>query len=256
MVSVGVLLLVLVTLVFLTPLFAPLPKAALAGVIIVVGVGLLEPAAFRKLAAISRSEAILALLAAGIVVAVGMLAGVVIVAFVSLLLVAQRAARPHTTLLVRVPGTDSYRGLEHTPGGIVEPGILIYRFDAPLFFANADVLRDDLTEAIGAAEPPARWVVLDMEAVSDVDSTATETLLEAVDDMTVRGIGLALARLKAPVAEYLARAGLLDAVGRDRIYLEVDDAVSALRMTIPSVAASTASNGTTGEPSPTAGGGT
>jgi len=162
MASVGVLLLVLVTLLFLTPLFAPLPKAALAGVIIVVGVGLLDPVAFRKLAAISRSEAILAFLAAGIVVTVGMLAGVVIVAFVSLLLVAQRAARPHTTFLVRVPGTDSYRGVEHTPKGIAEPGIIVYRFDAPLFFANADVLHDDLSEAIDAAEPQARWVILDL----------------------------------------------------------------------------------------------
>ena len=227
--SIGVLLLVLVTLLFLTPLFAPLPKAALAGVIIVVAMGLLDPAEFRRLARIARSEAVLAVMATAIVVAVGMLAGVVVVAIVSLLLVAQRAARPRTTLLVRVPGTDSFRGADATPDGVAEPGIILYRFDAPLFFANADVLRDDVSAALAAAEPPARWVVIDLESVSDVDSTGTEMLLELAEDLRARSIGLALARLKGPVAEYLSRAGLLDVVGRERIYLKVDDAVEALR---------------------------
>ncbi|MCJ7712754.1 MAG: sodium-independent anion transporter, partial [Chloroflexi bacterium] len=134
------------------PLFAPLPKAALAGVII----GLLDPAEFRRLARIARSEAVLAVMATAIVVAVGMLAGVVVVAIVSLLVVAQRAARPRTTLLVREPGTDSFRGADSTPDGIAEPGIVLYRFDAPLFFANADVLRDDLSEEVAAADPPGR----------------------------------------------------------------------------------------------------
>ena len=91
------------------------------------------------------------------------------------------------------------------------------------------MLRDDLTDAITAADPPAHWVVLDLESVSDVDSTATETLLELAEDLHARGIGLALARLKGPVSDYLERAGLFDIVGRDRIYLEVDDAVAALR---------------------------
>ena len=238
--SVGVLLLVLVTLLFLTPLFAPLPKAALAGVIIVVALGLLDPAEFRRLARISRSEAVLAVLATAIVVAVGMLAGVVVIAILSLLLVAQRAARPRTTLLLRVPGTDSFRGADATPDGVAEPGIVLYRFDAPLFFANAEVLRDDIlaavAAAVAAADPPARWIVIDMESVSDVDSTATEMLLELTEDMRRSGIGLALARLKGPVAEYLERAGLFDAVGREQVYLEVDDAVAALRMVTPPVA--------------------
>jgi SulP family sulfate permease len=234
--SVGVLLLVLVTLLFLTPLFAPLPKAALAGVIIVVALGLLDPAEFRRLARIARSEAVLAVLATAIVVAVGMLAGVVVVAILSLLLVAQRAARPRTTLLLRVPGTDSFRGADATPDGVAEPAIVLYRFDAPLFFANAEVLRDDILAAVAAADPPARWIVIDMESVSDVDSTATEMLLELAEDMRCRGIGLALARLKGPVAEYLERAGLFDALGRERVYLEVDDAVAALRSVTPPVA--------------------
>ncbi len=244
--SVGVLLLVLVTLLFLTPLFAPLPKAALAGVIIVVAAGLLDPAEFRRLARIARSEAVLAVVATVIVVAVGMLAGVVVVAILSLLLVAQRAARPRTTSLVRVPGTDSFRGADATPDGVAEPGMILYRFDAPLFFANADVLRDDVAAAISAADPAARWVVLDMESVSDIDSTATEMLLELVEDIHARGIGFALARLKRPVADYLQRAGLFEAVGEDRVYREVDDAVAALRILTPRAEGQPSSQGAGG----------
>ncbi len=249
--SVGVLLLVLITLLFLTPLFAPLPKSALAGVIIVVGAGLLDPAAFRLLARFSRSEVVLALLTAAIVVAIGMLAGVVLVAFVSLLLVAQRAARPHTAILVRVPGTDTYRAAEHTPDGVPAPGIIVYRFDAPLFFANADVLRDDITAAMSAADSPTRWVVIDMEGVTDVDATATAMLIEGVEDARARGIGLAMARLKGPVATYLERAGLIDLIGHERVFLEVDDAVTALGGAVPPAAVTSGGGAGSGSsPSP------
>lgn len=228
--------LVVVTLLFLTPLFAPLPKAALAGVIIVVAAGLLEPAAFRRLAAIARSEVLLAVLATVIVVAVGMLAGVLIVAILSLLLVAQRAAQPHRTFLVQVPGTDSYRGADSVPDGAPEPGIVLYRFDAPLFFANAEVFQSDLLDAVADrdADVAVRWVVLDMESVADIDSSGTQMLAELLQDLEGRGVTVAFVRLKTPVAAYLLRAGVGGPDGRTLTYLEVDDAVAAFRAMDPS----------------------
>jgi sulfate permease, SulP family len=231
--SIVAMALVLVTLLFLTPLFAPLPKAALAGVIIVVAAGLLDLGEFRRLAAVARSEAALALLATVIVVAVGMLAGVLVIALLSLLLVAQRAARPRRTFLVRVPGTDSYRAAESAPEGRPEPGMVLYRFDGPLFFANADVFRDDVSEAVAAAAPPARWVVLDMEAVADTDSTATQMLVELLGDLGDRDVTVVFARLRAPVAAYLLRAGIPVSADSERVYLEVDDAVAAFRGLTP-----------------------
>jgi SulP family sulfate permease len=225
--------LVVVTLLFLTWLFAPLPKAALAGVIIVVAAGLLDPGEFRRLARVARSEAALALLATVIVVAVGMLAGVLVIALLSLLLVAQRAARPPRTFLVRVPGTDSYRSADSTPDGRPEPGMVLYRFDGPLFFANADVFRDDVTQAVAPADPPARWVVLDMESIADTDSTATQMLVELLGDLAGRGVTVVFARLKSPVAAYLDRAGIGAAAEPGRVYLEVDDAVAAYRDLAP-----------------------
>jgi SulP family sulfate permease len=227
--NVGVFALVVLTLLFLTPLFAPLPKSALAGVIIVVAFGLLDPAAFRALARVDRREAGLALLAAAIVVAVGMVAGVLVTVVLSLFLVAIRASQPRRTFLARVPGTDSFRGVDSVADGTVVPGLVLYRFDAPLFFANAQLLADDISAAVadGAAPEPVRWVVIDAESIGDVDSTGAAVLADVAEDLRQRGVTLALARLKAPVAAYLARAGVVDKVGADRVYLEVDDAVAA-----------------------------
>jgi sulfate permease, SulP family len=227
--NLGVLLLVILTLLFLTPLFAPLPKAALAGVIIVVAFGLLDPGAFRSLARVDRSELGLAVLTAAIVIVVGMIAGVLVTVVLSLFLAAIRAAQPDRTFLVRVPGTDSFRGVASVADGEAVPGIILYRFDGPLFFANAQLLNDDVEAAITAQadRTPVRWVVLDAESIGDVDSTGAGMLADLADSLKERGITLAFARLKGPVAEYLARAGVMDKVGSAHVFLEVDDAVAA-----------------------------
>ena len=227
--NLGVLVLVILTLLFLTPLFAPLPKSALAGVIIVVAFGLLDPAAFRNLARVDRSEVLLALATAVIVVAVGVIAGVLVTVVLSLFLAAVRAAQPRRTFLVRVPGTDSFRSVDTVSDGIAVPGLVVYRFDGPLFFANAQLLADDIEAATadGAAPDPVRWVVLDAESIADVDSTGAATLAELADGLREREITLALARVKSAVAAYLDRAGVLGKVGAGHVYLEVDDAVAA-----------------------------
>ena len=227
--NVGVLVLVILTLLFLTPLFAPLPKSALAGVIIVVAFGLFEPAAFHVLARVDRRELGLALLTAAIVVAVGMIAGVLVTVVLSLFLVAVRAAQPHRTFLVRVPGTDSFRSVDTVADGTAVPGLVVYRFDGPLVFANAQLLSDDIEAAVAekAAPEPVRWVVIDAESIGDVDSTGAGMLADLADSLRQRGITLALARVKSAVGEYLDRAGVMAKVGAAHVYLETDDAVAA-----------------------------
>jgi len=227
--NIGVLLLVILTLLFLTPLFAPLPKSALAGVIIVVAWGLFEPVAFRELARVDRRELALALLAAAIVVAVGMIAGVLVTILLSLFIVAVRAAQPHRAFLVRVPGTDSFRSVDSVEGGVAVPGLVVYRFDGPLFFANAQLLADDIDAVVakGAGPVPVRWVVIDAESIGDVDSTGAGTLADLADELRERGVTLALARVKAPVVAYLERAGVMEKIGAGHVYIETDDAVAA-----------------------------
>jgi sulfate permease, SulP family len=227
--NVGVLALVILTLLFLTPLFAPLPKSALAGVIIVVAFGLLDPAAFRALARVDRKELGLAVLTAVIVIAVGMIAGVLVTVVLSLFLAAIRAAQPDRTFLVRVPGTDSFRGVDNVADGEAVPGLVVYRFDGPLFFANAGLLSDDIEAAVAPAadRAPVRWVVLDAEAIGDVDSSGAGMLADLADSLQERGVTLALARVKASVNAYLSRAEVIDKVGGAHVFLEVDDAVAA-----------------------------
>ena len=150
------------------------------------------------------------MLATVIVVAVGMLAGVVVVA-IALAAAGRPACRPAaaTTLLVRVPGTDSFRGADATPDGIAEPGIVLYRFDAPLFFANADVFRDDVTEAVAPPTRPRAGSSSTWRSVSDMDSTATEMLLELAEDLAAAASASRSPGSRRPVAAYLERAGAL-----------------------------------------------
>ena len=218
--------LTVVTLLILTPLFAPLPKAALAGVIIVVAAGLLDPGAFRRLAHLDRAEVGLALVAMAIVVAVGMLQGVIVVVVLSLLIVAQRAAEPQTAVLVRNPSTGSFRNADNAPEAAI-PGLVIYRFDAPLFFANATQFSDEILALIDEAETPVRRVVLSAEAITSVDSTAESMLRDLVAELRSRGVTLELARPKKALRDFLDRAGLLDEIGRDHVYPRVSDAVDA-----------------------------
>lgn len=168
------------------------------------------------------------------VLAVGMLAGVLVTVVLSLFLVALRAAQPRRTLLARIPGTDSFRSVDGVADMTEEPGLVIYRFDAPLFFANADLLASDVLAAVAeGAAPPIRWAVIDAEMIGEVDSTGAAMLADLVEDLRRRGITLALARLKAPVADYLSRAGVMEKLGAERVYLEVDDAVDAFRAAAP-----------------------
>ncbi len=215
-----------VTLLVLTPLFAPLPKAALAGVIIVVAAGLLDPGEFRRLAQLDRAEVGLALAATAIVVAVGMLAGVVAVVVLSLLIVAQRAAQPRTAVLVRNPATGGFRSADNAPEESI-PGLVIYRFDAPLFFANASLFADEVLALADEAEPPAQRLVVSAEAITAVDSTAESMLRDLVTQLRDRGVVLELARPKKPLRDFLDRAGLLEEIGPDHIYPRVSDAVDA-----------------------------
>jgi SulP family sulfate permease len=218
--------LTVVTLLILTPLFAPLPKASLAGVIIVVAVGLLDPGAFRRLARLDRAEVGLALVAMAIVVAVGMLQGVIAVVILSLLIVAQRAAQPQTAVLVRNPSTGSFRNADNAPDESI-PGLVIYRFDAPLFFANSTQFSDEIVALVDEAETPVRRVVLSAEAIISVDSTAESMLRDLIDELRSRGVTLELARPKKALRDFLDRAGLLDEIGRDHVYPRVSDAVDA-----------------------------
>lgn len=220
--------LVLVTLLFLTGLFERLPNAVLAGIVIVAGLGLFALDDFTALWRIRRSEFWLGAVTIAAVLVLGMLGGIAFAIGLSLIVALARVVRPHTAELGQVEGTDSFRDIERNPDAHPIAGLLIYRIDDELFFANAAFFVRDVKDRLIGADLPARAIVLDMEGVSDIDTTAVQQLGELLDDLDVADIAVTMARVRQPVFEMLERSGIIDRIGADAIYLEVDDAVDAL----------------------------
>jgi SulP family sulfate permease len=218
--------LVVITLLLLTPLFELLPNVALAA--IVAGIGLLDIRELKRLWRIQKADFILTMVTALAVVVIGMLPGILIAVVLSLLDVARRSSAPHTAILVQVPGTDTFRDIDHVEGGEMVPGLLIYRFDAPLFFANVSVMTDELSDLGAVATPPYEWILIDAESIHDMDTTAVQGLEELIEDLDDAGITLAFARLRNAVRVIMTSAGLIEMIGEENIYLEIDDGVTAL----------------------------
>jgi len=221
--------LVIVTLLVLTPVFELLPNVTLAAIVMVAGIGLFDVKEMKTLWRLQRADFVLMVLTAVGVIAIGMLPGIVIAVVLSLLDVARRSTTPHTAVLVRVPGTDTFRDSDIFGDGGAIPGLLIYRFDAPLFFANVSVMEDQLTSLVKEADPPIEWVLIDAESIPDMDTTALQGLGELLEDLSEAGITVVFARLRQAVRDLLDAAGLIDVIGEDNIYLEVGDGVAAFK---------------------------
>jgi sulfate permease, SulP family len=165
---------------------------------------------------------------AGVLV-VGVLPGIGVGVAVSLLEVLRRALLPPTAVLGRVAGHQTWRATDDTGDGAGEvhpqPGLLVYRFDAPLFFANADVLRNEVLRLVDRADPPVRTVVLDAEGMVDMDVSGAETLDALLDDLEARGTELVLARVRHSLRTTLQRLGVEERLGAANIHLSVRDAV-------------------------------
>ena len=220
---------VVLTLLLLAPALDYLPTAALSGIVIVAGLGLLDVAEFRLLWQYRPTEFWLATLTAAAVLALGMLVGILVAVGLSLLQVILRAASPHTAVLGRLPGTDTFRDVADHPDAETTPGLLVYRFDAPLFFANAGRLRDGILIALDTAEEPGHQVLVDAELVYDIDSTGAQVLLELLDNLDDRGVTLTMARVRSEIRDELDAARITGRLAGTGIYLEVDDGVAAYR---------------------------
>jgi SulP family sulfate permease len=145
---------------------------------------------------------------------------------VSLLEVLRRAVLPATAVLGRVAGRTTWRSADRHEGALTVPGLLVYRFDAPLFFANADVLREQIVRLVGESDPPVRDVVLDAEGIVDMDITGAETLDELLDELDERGVRLVLARVRTSLRTTLRRLGYDERLGPDAFHLHIRDAAA------------------------------
>jgi len=231
MYSLVALSLLLAVMLFAHGLLATFPTAALGAMVVYAAVRLIDIAAFRRLAKFRRSELILALLTAFAVLVFGVLYGVLAAVGLSILDLLRRVARPHDSVLGFVPGVAGMHDIEDYPQAQLEPGLLVYRYDAPLFFANAEDFRTRAMAAVDANPDPVQWFVLNAEANVEVDLTALDAVDQLRQDLTRRGIVFAMARVTWHLREALGAAGLLDTIGEDHIFPTLPTAVQAYRST-------------------------
>ena len=217
---------VLILLLWLPGLFRNLPSSALAAIVIASAVRLVEVRSVLRLARARRSELVISLVAFAGVAVLGVLPGLGIAVAVSLLNFVRRAWMPHSVELVRVDGMKGYHDGERHPEGRQVPGLVLFRFDAPLFFANADVFLERVVDLVDENKDT-RWVVVTAEPVTDVDSTAADMLQRLHDELQRRHVTLAFAELKGHMRDVLDRFRLVDLIGANRFYRTVGEAVKA-----------------------------
>ncbi|GLY99904.1 sodium-independent anion transporter [Actinoplanes sp. NBRC 103695] len=229
--SLFALVFVVAVLLFAGPMLAMFPAAALGGLVIYAAVRLVDVAGFRRLASFRRSELLLALAATAGVVVFDILSGVLLAVGLAVAELLYRVARPHDAVQGFVPGLAGMHDIDDYPAATTVPGLLVYRYDSPLFFANAENFRDRALAAVADQADPVRWFVLNMEANVEVDSTALEALEALRAELTGRGIVFGLARVKQDLREALDAYGLAASIGEDRIFPTLPTAVAAYEST-------------------------
>jgi MFS superfamily sulfate permease-like transporter len=217
---------VAVVLLFLTKPLQYLPNAVLAAVVFLIGVKLIAVAAMREILRLRRDEFVVAVVTAVVVVAVGVEQGIILAIVLSLLLHVKRHYSPVTSVVVLEDG--HMKMVTPAPGVASEPGLLVYRFGAGLFYANAARFADEVDELI-ASEQSTRWFVLAAEAMDDLDFTGGKTLAELVDRLSERGVVTGIAGPTARVRDELARFGITEKIGTDKVFDDVPAAVAAFR---------------------------
>ena len=190
-----------------------LPLSCLGAVVITAALSIAEIRGVRRLYHQRRSEFLVSLVAFLAVAILGVIIGLGVAVGLALLTFIRRAWRPYDATLGRVPGLKGYHDITRHPEARQIPGLVIYRFDAPLFFANAHLFGQEVRKAVERAAPPARWVMVAAEPITDIDTTAGDMLIELEHDLAASGVVLAFAELKDPVKDRLARLGLVDRIG-------------------------------------------
>ncbi|OXY90867.1 sulfate transporter [Streptomyces diastatochromogenes] len=220
---------VLAVLLFLSPLLSRMPAAALGALVVYAAAHMIDVAGFRRLASFRRRELFLALGCLAGVLALDVLYGVLVAVGLSVAELLTRVARPHDAIEGLVPGVAGMHDVDDYPEARTIPGLLVYRYDSPLFFANAEDFRRRALAAVDEQNEPVHWFVLNTEANVEVDITALDAVEELRRELTDRGIVFALARVKQDLLDELEAYGLAKSVGTDRIFPTLPTAVAAYR---------------------------
>jgi high affinity sulfate transporter 1 len=213
-------------LVFAPNLLAHLPSAALAAVVIVSALGLFEIADLGRIYRMQRWEFWLSMVCFAGVAVLGAIPGIGMAVVLAVIEFLWDGWRPHSAVLGRADGVKGYHDITRYPDARRIPGLVLFRWDAPLFFANAELFRARVQAAIAAAPTPTRWLVIAAEPVTSVDVTAADGLEDLRKSLKDQGISLIFAELKDPVKDKLKRFGLHAALGAEAFFPTVGAAVS------------------------------
>lgn len=220
--------LILLTLLFFTPLFYYLPNGILAAIILVAVAKLVDWREAIHLWHIHRPDFWMLIATFVFTLALGIEQGIAIGVFLSLAAVIYGAARPHVAVLGKLPDAPYYLNIERHESLIIRPDMLVLRFDAPLFFANTDYFKDTIERLAAEKGPELKAILIQCDTISQVDSSAMNMLDHTIADFKNRGIQLILAAVIGPVRDRLASSGLRDKIGKEHFFLSVQQAVDYL----------------------------
>jgi high affinity sulfate transporter 1 len=227
---------VLLMLLFVPGLMRNLPQPALAALVISAALGLLDLGELGELWAMRKGEFGLAV-ACGLGVAlVGVLGGIVIAITLAILQFFQRSWRPYSTVLGRPEGVAGFHDITRYPEAEQIPGVLILRWDAPLFFANASLFRDMVRERVAATNPRPGWVLLAAEPITDVDTTAAELLANLDEELNAQNVHVVFAGLKDPVKDTITHYGLLETIDARHFFPTIESALEYIDTARPTQA--------------------
>jgi high affinity sulfate transporter 1 len=219
---------VLVVLLFLTGPLQYLPRAVLASIVFTIAVGMIDLPSLAGIRRESRGEFLLALLTALAVAAIGVERGILIAIALSLVRHVRHSYRPHTWVLVPDPA-GRWAPAPAEPGSQTEPGLIVYRFGADLYYANADRFADEARALVAAAPSPVRWFVVDAGAMTDLDYSAARTIRDLLDELAAKKVNVALARVSVYLRADLERHRISQRVGEARIFATLHEAIDGIR---------------------------
>jgi len=217
---------IILMLVFVPGLMKNLPQPTLAAVVIAAAFSLADIAATRRLWQQQKTEFVISIITFLGVAFLGVLQGIVVAIVLSILVVFRRSWWPYHTTLGKVPGLDGYHDITQYPHAKQITGVKIFRFDAPLFFANTRSFQEHIRKFASEKQPP-HWIVIASEPITDVDTTAADMLLNLDNDLNAKHIHLVFAELKDPVKRKLERYELIGPLNPDHFFPTVESAVDA-----------------------------
>jgi MFS superfamily sulfate permease-like transporter len=212
-------------------LLQDLPNTALAAIVIASAIGLIEVSDLRRIYRIQRWEFWLSITCLAGVAVFGAIPGIAVAVVMAVIEFLWDGWRPHSAVLGRVDGVEGYHDITRYPQARLIPGLILFRWDAPLFFANAEFFHDRVLEAVSRSSTPVRWLVVTAEPVTSIDVTAADAIVELDAALRASGIEMCFAEMKDPVKDKLKRFGLFTRFGEQRFFATIEEAVSSFLAT-------------------------